>query len=359
MPQSIDPRYTFNFVGPDGKRYQRRIYWERLYAFFPDRDPVLAAGGMVPRQNLHHALFHALRKKGKQINLLPETSGDGESSDFISSVTEMIHYRTSSSPAKIIEDAKEGLGETFEQVRVEYGMRNWPGYVPDSVGDPSAENAFTTPTALLDLLADITAEDAGWFNLSYRVDALIKEQVQHMRETPEPNVKTNALVRRQDLEDDLYKRLYGNPKYLEFVKRVMDARGGYASPLVNHFLSFYAKCLNQKIGEYIRREKVDTAFMRERLEGVLGKAEAESMHVLPAHRITILGHVIEGHLSPNKADPENTGKSFQVDPDIELQEIVCKEIEDRLSRTYIRGFVRFIFGKNHHIKSLSFLSQDN
>ena len=55
----IDPRYIFNFVGPEGKKYHRQIYWERLYAFFPNRDTVLVAARIVPHHNMHYALFQA------------------------------------------------------------------------------------------------------------------------------------------------------------------------------------------------------------------------------------------------------------------------------------------------------------
>ncbi len=353
----IDPRYIFNFVGPEGKKYHRQIYWERLYAFFPNQDTVLAVARIVPHHNMHYALFQALRGKGKGIHqaLLPEASRGRETTDFISSVTEMIHYRTPSPPAKVVADAREGLGETFEQVMVEYGMRNWLDYVPEPGGASPIQNVFSPPTAILDLLAGITEEDAGWFRLSYKVDAFLKEQIQHMEGNFEGNLKKNALVRRRDLEDDIYRRLYSNPKYLELVKRVMDAKGGYASPVVSHFLSFYSRYLNQKMEEYTRQKNVDTAFLRKRLQGILGKTEAESLHILPAHKITVLGYVRKGELSPNEKDPENTGKSYQVDPDAGLRKIVLKEVEDKLSRAFIKGFVRYIFGKTHYIKGIGYI----
>jgi len=355
--KEVDPRYIFRFVAADGRNYQRQVYWENLYAFFPGRERVLAAARMTPHQNMHHALFQVLRSKGKQVRrqLIPQTSRGRDEADFISSVTEMIHYRSSSPPAKVVADAKAVLGETMEQVMVVHGIRELMGYVSEPTETQPVEDAFSAPAAGLDLLANITAEDAGWFNLSCRVHALVREQVLQMKNHAEGRPEINAVVRRSDLEDDLYRSLYSNPKYLELVKRTMDVKGAYASPLVSHFVSFYARYLNRSIREYVQEEQADAGFLKERVEGILGKEAASSQHVLPVYNITILGNVLEGHLRRNKKDPEKTDRSFQVDPDIVQEKIVLKEVEDKMSRVLTKGFVWYVFGKNHRIKHIAYV----
>ena len=357
MQREVDPRYIFRFVAADGRDYQRQVYWEKLYAFFPGHERVLAAARVTPHQNMHHALFQVLRSKGKQVHreLIPQTSQGHDEAGFIGSVTEMIHYRSSSPPAKVVAEAKEVLGETMEQVMVAHGIRELMGYVSEPTGTQPVEDAFSTPAAGLDLLADITAEDAGWFNLSCRVHALVREQVLRMKDRSEGHPNANAVVRRSDLEDDLYRNLYSNPKYLELVKRTMDVKGAYASPLVSHFVSFYARYLNRSIREYVQEEQVDAGFLKERVEGILGKEAASAQHVLPVYNMTILGNVHEGHLRPNERDPEKTDRSFQVDPDIAHETIVLKEIEDKMSRVLTKGFVWYVFGKNHRIKHIAYM----
>ncbi len=228
--------------------------------------------------------------------------------------------------------------------------------MPDAIGDLASEEAFAAPTFGLGALADLSEEDVRWFSLSCRVQALVEEQLQETVGISKAKEKKDALVHREDLEDDFFTRLYANPKYLEFVKRVMDAKGGYASPLVSHFVSFYAKSLNLRIRESIREKQVDTDFLRERVEGVLGKEEAGSLHVLPAYEVTILGHVEKGDLPLNEEDPEKTGKSYQVDPGIGPGDLILSEITDRMSRIYTKGFIWYIFGRNHCARNITFVA---
>lgn len=289
-------------------------------------------------------------------DLLPATAAATDGPDFISSVTELIHYRAASPPAKVIADAGEGLAEAFEQVMVARGTQATTAYVPDVIGDLSGEEAFEGRTFGLGALADLSEEDIRWFSLSCRVQALVEEQLHDAVGAARDETKEDALVLGRGLEDDFYTRLYANPKYLEFVKRVMDAKGGYASPLVNHFVSFYAKSLNRRIRESIRDEQAETDFLKERVEGVLGKEEAGSLHVLPAYAITILGHVEKGDLPMNGEDPEKTGKSYQVDPGIDPGNILLREITEGVSRIYTKGFIWYVFGRNHCARSITFVA---
>ena len=358
MPTKLDPQYTFSFVSADNTSYTRRVYWERLYAFFPAHETVLAAARILPHHNLHYALYRLLKSKGREVHreLLPETAAGTGGTDFISNVTELIHYRAASPPAKVIADAGEGLAEAFEQVMVARGVQVTSAYLPDPIGDLSGEEAFPAPTFSLGAMADLSEEDVRWFSLSCRVQALVEEQLQETLGGRQDEVRRDALVHGGDLGDDLYSRLYSNPKYLEFVKRVMDAKGGYASPLVRHFVSFYAKSLNRRIRESIQEKQVEAGFLKERVEGVLGKEEAGSLHVLPAYGITILGRVEKGILPLNEEDPEKSGKSYQVDPGIDPGELLLIEISDRVSRIYTKGFIWYVFGRNHCARSITFVA---
>jgi hypothetical protein len=191
-------------------------------------------------------------------------------------------------------------------------------------------------------------------NLSFRVDAALKEQIRKSLETDAPE---GALARSPDLEFDVYRRLYSDPEYLAFVKRVLDAKGSYISPVVRDFLSFYARCLNIKLNEYARDEQIDPDTLRKRLEGILGREKGTSYYFLDYYELTILGHVRKGKLSADQRDPDSTGHSFKVDPRTDLQAIVVSEIEDDWQRFLVRKFVEHTFNIHHNIKSVQFIDE--
>ena len=200
-------------------------------------------------------------------------------------------------------------------------------------------------------LAGAESEDVAIINLSFEVDAALREQ---MRESLEQDVTAEGLVRFSDLEFDVRSRMYTNPKYLAFVKRLLDAPGSYVSPVVRGFLSFYATCLNAKIGHSVRDEEVDPAILQKRIEGILGQAKSTAYHTLNYHELTILGYVKDREVKADSADPDSTGNSYKVDPTLDPGSLMMEEITESSSRYLARKFVSFVFNSHHHIKSIRF-----
>jgi len=98
------------------------------------------------------------------------------------------------------------------------------------------------------------SDDAALINLSVHVDAALKTQLRKIMQVP---ADEGAVIPHGDLEFDLSARLYSNPQYLAFVRRLIDAKGSYVSPVVRDFLSFYTRCLNAKFAEHAHNTHAD------------------------------------------------------------------------------------------------------
>jgi hypothetical protein len=59
--QTVETRYVFRFVAPDGVRYVRHVYWETLYAVGHGDGEILAASRAVPLNDALFAFYAALR----------------------------------------------------------------------------------------------------------------------------------------------------------------------------------------------------------------------------------------------------------------------------------------------------------
>jgi hypothetical protein len=106
--------------------------------------------------------------------------------------------------------------------------------------------------------------------------SLLEGQIHHptLRRQQESSEHLPAL--KADVEYEISRRLYSNPQFLGFVKQVMGARGGFVSPLVQHFTAFYLRCLKEKVHEWEKEEGVNTHFWQERLASIIGQAEAQA-----------------------------------------------------------------------------------
>ena len=375
MQQTIDPRYTFFFVGsdvrsdpafPPERRYSRQLYWDSLYAFSHKDETILGAARVVPYSDVQYALYLALKRRDRNPisqQLLPETSHkpllgapkEDESTDLVARITEVLPDRPSSIPQDVIAESEKRLEEAISSAMMSYGLETGLDQFSDPGGVQSMERRFEDPADALHILADVKGEDVAWLNLSFQVDAAIKRQ---LRENLEANVSEDTLALYSDFEDDLSRKLYSNPKYLEFVKRVMDVKGGYLSPVVRDFLSFYSRCLSEKLSKYAQQEHVDPDIMSKRLESLLGSEKEDlQYYVRDHHDLTILGCVDRGHVPEDQDDPDRTGHSFKVDPDIDLGGIVLREITGKLQRFLIKTFVRYTFNEHHNIKSIQYVDE--
>ena len=362
--KEIDPRYTFFFVGADDRRYSQELYWEDLYAFTVRERRILVATRVVPHSSSQYALYEML-KSGTQSpileKMLPEASElstrkaleSGDLDDIACSITDLVRNRSSSVPQDLLAKAEKEFEETVTKALVSQGIEQGLDVFSDPGGVQSLAERFADPTDVLHAIAGSGAVDAALIDLSFQVDAAVKER---MRENLEAHISSEALIRHSDLEFDVYRRLYSNPRYLTFVKRIIDAPGSYVSPVVRDFLSFYAKCLNAKLSEHAREEQIDTEILQKRLEGVLGRVKNPSHYARNYHDLTILGYICDGEVALDENDPDSTDHSFKVDPDIDVGAITIEEIESTSNRLFARKFVEYVFNSHHTIKSIRFVA---
>jgi hypothetical protein len=259
--KEIDPRYTFFFVGEDGRRYSRELYWEDLYAFTVREKRILVATRVVPHSNSQYALYEMLKSGTRSPileKMLPEASElstrkaleSGDLDDIVCSITDLVRDR--SVPKDLLAKAEKEFEETVSKALVSQGIEQGLDVFSDPGGVQSLAERYADPTDVLHAIAGSEAVDAALIDLSFQVDVAVKER---MRENLEAHISSEALIRHSDLEFDVYRRLYTNPRYLAFVKRIIDAPGSNVSPVVRDFLSFYAKCLNARLSEHAREEQ--------------------------------------------------------------------------------------------------------
>jgi hypothetical protein len=333
MPNRIDPQYTFTFTSDATPRHSRTVYWEDLYAFTYSDRTILVATRVVPHSSAQYALYETL-KSGQQApilnRILPEASGastqrvleGGAVSDIAQSVTDLVAGHTSSVPAAVVAAAERKHEAVVSEAMVRSGIEQGLDVFADPDGVQLGAGR-ADPWDVLHSLAGAESEDVAIINLSFEVDAALREQ---MRESLEQDVTAEGLVRFSDLEFDVRSRMYTNPKYLAFVKRLLDAPGSYVSPVVRDFLSFYATCLNAKIGHSARDEEIDPAILQKRIEGILGHAKSTAYHTFNHHELTILGYVKDGEVKEDSADPDSTGNSYKVDPALDPATLMLEEI---------------------------------
>ncbi len=270
MTRILDDKYTFAFRPAEGGSYQRQCYWEVLHAFFPHTQPaVLAAISTVPHSSIHQALYEHL--KGESARSIPrELFGSTPSArllvarddnDLIQRVQEILPSQDIS--LDILDEIEQRLEEATGQALADFGIENGLRQLGQPGGAEEIERRFADPIDVFHTLADVSGEDVGWVALSYHVDAAVTKQI---RETLESSSAKHALTLHGSIEESIYHRLYSNPDYLAFVKRVLDAKGGYVSPVVRNFLSFYLRCLKQKIRDHARNSDADASVLLKKLE---------------------------------------------------------------------------------------------
>jgi hypothetical protein len=347
MSEMIASPYTFSFVSAAGIPYFREIFWESLHAFQFGSRSLLTAVRAVPHNDMLFATYLALR--GRK-HLAPHTAKQPHiSTDLIASIAGLIPRRPSSLPVGIIEKASQFLEENMDHLIPPHGLEYTVGehMTTDGLGNSSISCASCARggAALargLASIAGVEGEDIAWIYLSHLTHRIIEDQAGEAFRGDADNLP--AL--REDMACELSRQLYSNPRYLQFLAKVMRAKGGFLSPLVRHFVAFYLECMEEKARTWEEQECRGASFWKERLEGEIGRAEAASGGFLPYFDIIVLGYVKKGILVENSEDPDKTRRSFQLDPLIAGKEVVLQEIESFIWRFFVKEWVRLYFPRN-------------
>ena len=138
------------------------------------------------------------------------------------------------------------------------------------------------------------------------------------------------------------------------MRRLISAKGSYASPVVRDFLKFYVRCFNIKFADHLRQSD-DPDLARQRLESALGHEKIGSHHYLDYHDLTILGRVFQGDLKRDPDDPDQTSHRFRLHDSVTPQNLRLCEIRDPIQRFTIRKFVEHTFNTNHNIKNIHYI----
>lgn len=354
MHRPIDPRYLFAFETEGGRPYTKSCYWEARYAFAYGASRILAAARVVPFSNVHEALYTAFQSERSEKltqHLLPEAVGDvpagiDRQDAFVENIAALVPDVPSQLPEDVLEKAEEELEEVASRELMRSGIEKGLSSFDEAEPFPG-QNELSRPGD--------SDEDVALIRLSFRVDAAVKAK---MRDVLPADVSSQSLVQYGDFEFDLACRLYSNPRYLGFVKRLLHAKDSYLSPVVRDFISFYTRCLNMRLTELGRENHIASDVLARRVEGILGREKGKSHHYLDYYEVTILGAVLKGELEPDARDPDYTGeRHFKLSAEIDSQTLVLREIEDRVQRFFIRKFVGHIFNAHHNVKVVQFLDE--
>ena len=247
--------------------------------------------------------------------------------------------KTQNSPKNYLKKTEAEIEEAASRIMIRQGIEGGLG---------SFASGETTPFLARDEPEDSTRsivreddEDAALIQMSVQIDAAIKK---HIRESGEGSF-------------DIAARLYTNPRYLGFVRRLINAKGSYTSPVVRDFLKFYARCFNIKISKHLQQSKDDPDILRQRIESLLGREKGGRYHYLNYHDLTILGRVVTGELEPDPDDPDKTTHCFKLSNTIESQTLHLSEIHDPVQRFAIRKFVEHTFNARHNIKNIQYIDE--
>ena len=351
MERIVDPKYRFAFSFRTDRLYYRKCYWENLYVFTYGTDRALVATRVVPFTSLHEALYTAFKgQRGNTLtqHLLPEAiqqphlnvfNNKSQVQIFADNISALVPEQNAELPEELIKKTEAEIEDAASRIMIRQGIEGGLG---------SFASGETTPFLARDEPDDPTRsivreddEDAALIQMSVQIDAAIKK---HIRESGEGSF-------------DIAARLYTNPRYLGFVRRLINAKGSYTSPVVRDFLKFYARCFNIKISEHLRQSKDDPDILRQRIESLLGREKGGRYHYLNYHDLTILGRVVKGELEPDPDDPDKTTHCFKLSNAIDSQTLRLSEIHDPVQRFAIRKFVEHTFNARHNIKNIQYIDE--
>ncbi len=362
---SGDPRYDFTLVLRDGTRSVRRLYWEQLFAVSHGEGHLLVAARTVPHTGEMFAIYLALkrRRRAPHRELLPALTargadGEHEPTSIVHSVAELLPYGAGSAlPAAVREAVEERVREAVGEVFAAQAP------VTEIVRHPEVTIGMATPSrggrspggAGLAAVARLQGDDVERVSVSFEAHRLFEERMARIGEKVViEGGGRGALALRRRLEGELSDARYRDRRYLEFVQWVMEAAGGFVSPVVRDFIRFYHRQVEAKVEELSRAGQFEAEFWRERFQALLGEVEAAALGSRPYRHITVLGEVVAGDLPREpSAEPERIGRAYLVSASADLSGVVCRPIRGSLRRSAAKLSVLAALGRN--LDELSFV----
>ena len=397
-----DGRYTFRIRSSSGGMYARRLYWQKLHVFLLRRRRILTAARMAPHCDMLFAMYLVLKRKGTAIHhdVLPQLpapavgqesfsrlgrrvscpcchperlaarrgelcegsrpaepterrqvgpSVDQESISIARIMEEIAPYRDRALPSELLDQAGLALQQAVAQTLNDYAAPVVNLSVIEQVA-PLGRPLGRPPRPVgggLGMLGALTDDDVARVSLSFEVDRAIGDRMDEIARAGVAALPAaRAMVVQNDLRSGLRERLYGDPQYLRFVQWVMAADGSFVSPVVRDFMRFYYQRIADRARDLSRRGEFDPEFWQERLLAVIGEGEAEVSRTRPYWDITVLGRVAGGEVPILQFNPDDSGRSYQVDPNFDPAGILLTEVEGRLQRTKVSLRIRLAFDGN-------------
>ena len=342
--------HTLSFVGANGLGYTRTVYGDRLYVFSTHKGQLLTSMRYVPFNDLLFATYMALRATRDEEDDTPTLPSFVEETQSLQLRNDgVIPFAESalSLPQAIEQKAHDLIASTYQKVVADATFGGSLGAAPDLTRmDHALGERHATPTNSLSFATGLSSRDVGWVTMGH---ALFYEINQAAKDLHTRGDELLA-VAGGDVEYEFSKRLYGDPRLLTVVKRVLRSKGGFVSPLVRHFVLFYLKWTKEQL-----QTRDQHSFWQQRLESTIGRAEAQSGGFLPYQAITLLGFVRHGTIAQSAEDPDRTKRRFQVEPTYPLDDVVLEEVTDNVLRAFLKGFVKVIYPYN--TKQIQFVDE--
>ena len=342
--------HTLSFVGASGLGYTRTVYADKLYVFSPHKGQLLTSMRYVPFNDLLFAAYMALRATRDEEDdtpALPSFVEETQSLQLRNDGVIPFAETALSLPPEIEQKAHDLIASTYQKVVADATLGGSLGPAPDLTRmDQALGDRFATPVDHLSFATGLDSRDVGWITVGNSLFHEINQAAKDMHGRGGELLP----VAGGDAEYEFSKRLYGDPRLLKVVKRVLQSKGGFVSPLVRHFVLFYLKWTKEQL-----QTSGEDPFWQQRLESTIGRAEAQSGGFLPYQAITLLGFVRHGDIVHSADDPDCTNRRFHVDPTYPLDDVVLEEVTDHVLRTLLKGFVKAIYPYN--IKQVQFVDE--
>ena len=338
--------HALSFVGANGLGYTRTVYADKLYVFSTHKGQLLTSMRYVPFNELLFATYMALRTPHDEEDDTPALPSLAEETQSLDGIVPFAETALSL-PPEIEQKAHDLIASTYQKVVADATVGGSLGAASDLTHvDHALGERFATPADHLSFASGLGSRDVGWVTVGHVLFNEINQAAKDLHGRGDELLP----VAGGDVEYEFSKRLYGDPRLLKVVKRVLRSKGGFVSPLVRHFVLFYLKWTKEQL-----QAGDQPPFWQQRLESTIGRAEAQSGGFLPYQAITILGFVRHGIIAHSAEDPDCTKRRFHVDPTDPLDDVVLEEVKDNVLRAFLKGFVKVNYPYN--IKQVQFVDE--
>jgi hypothetical protein len=283
--QTLDTRYVFRFVHDEGRQYTRTLYWEDLHVLEFAGGRVLAASRVVPHNDDLFAFYVSLRRAILRAEDDRKLLEEGTATPQLPEGSEEERLPALSGPterALVARNSEKLLALTVQREQAE--LRRGGGGLSARNSSVSVSPGFGG----LQAAADGGGSSGG--------GAL----------PPVPTVP----------------------------------------PHLRPFLSSHYTRLSQIVGRYEERDELDSRYHAERLQSLIGRAEAEALDIQADRRVVVLGRIVEGEAPPDPADPQRTSRSYRVDPEANHASVLLEEVRGGLRRVLVSRLLRWTLHGN-------------